>query len=321
MQGITAHTGEIAALTAALCWALSTVMYRPIGLSLSPLVMNLFKGMIAVALLCLTVAAGHLLAGRPPGGVSTWGMSLGGMSPGVVVLLAVSGVVGIGIGDTAFFAALWHLGSRRALLLGTLAPPLTALIGWAFLGETLSLGACAGIGLTVAGVAWVITERSDQRGHAPPGRLWWGVGCGVFFALTQAVGAVISRKAMVDTQAGAELTALVRLVAGTLAVGLMLPFAQRLSRDAGTTAAQKKPMTRRGWALFFVAVTTGTYLGIWLQQVALDHTDAGVAQTLQSTSPLFVLPIAAVLGERVSPRAIAGAAVAVAGIVLLFGNS
>ena len=50
MQGIISHTGEIAALTAALCWALSTVMYRPIGLSLSPLVMNLYKGMIATAL-------------------------------------------------------------------------------------------------------------------------------------------------------------------------------------------------------------------------------------------------------------------------------
>ncbi len=285
-------------------------MNRPIGLSLSPLVMNLFKGMIAVALLCLTVTAGYVLAGRSPGG----------MSGGVVVLLAVSGVVGIGLGDTAFFAALWHLGSRRALLLGTLSPPLAAVIGLLFLGETMSLGACAGIGLTVAGVAWVITERSDQRGHAPPGRLWWGVGLGVFFALTQAVGAVISRKAMVDTQAGAEMTALVRLIAGTLTVLVILPFAIRRNPNASTTAPRKKPMTRRGWALFFVAVVTGTYLGIWLQQVALDHTHAGIAQTLQSTSPLFVLPIAAVLGERVSLRAIAGAAVAVGGIVLLFSS-
>lgn len=314
MQGMVAHTGEVAALSAALCWAMSTVMYRPIGKSLSPLVMNLCKGVIAVCLLCVTVGVGYVLTGRSPGE----------MQMGVVVLLAISGVVGIGIGDTAFFEALWHLGSRRALLLGTLAPPLAAVIGLVFLGESMNLWACVGIGLTVAGVAWVITERSEAgrggRGHAPPGRLWWGVGCGVFFAMTQAVGAVVSRQAMIDTQADAKLTALVRLLAGTAAVLLMMPVVRRRGRAVRGGAVKRTPMTRRGWALFFVAVTLGTFLGIWLQQVALDHTKAGVAQTLQSTSPLFVLPIAAVLGERVSLRAVAGAAVAVGGIVLLFNN-
>jgi drug/metabolite transporter (DMT)-like permease len=38
---------------------------------------------------------------------------------------------------------------------------------------------------------------------------------------------------------------------------------------------------------------------------------------LASTSPLFVLPLAAVMGDRVSPRAIAGAVVALVGIGIL----
>jgi drug/metabolite transporter (DMT)-like permease len=307
MRVFTEHTGEFAALAAALCWALSTVMYRPIVRSLSPLTMNLLKGLIAVALLCLTVGAGYLLTG----GVSH------GMSGAVVLLLALSGVVGIGIGDTAFFAALWHLGSRRALLLGTLAPPMTAVIGRVFLDEVLSASAWAGIGLTVAGVAWVVTERAERPADAPHGRVGWGVALGVFFALTQAVGAVISRKAMVDTQADAVLTALVRLGAASAFLLLVFPLVWRRTRASTHRAT---PMNLRRWGVFFVAVATGTYLGIWLQQVALDNTGAGIAQTLQSTSPLFVLPIVALLGERVSLRAIAGAAVAVVGIVLLFAG-
>lgn len=304
------HTGEIAALSAALCWAVATVMYRPIGLTLSPLVMNLYKGVFSSLLLCLTVAAGYLMSGE-----------FVGMDREVVVLLLISGALGIGLGDTAFFGALKELGSRRTLLLGTLSPPMAVVIGYVFLGESLGFWACVGIGLTIAGVAWVITERTQQKVNDPAGRVGWGVGCGVFFALMQATGLVISRKAMVDTQAGAELSALVRLSGGAVMVLLILPVVWAWGRKRDSDRPGKAPLKLRGWAFLSLAVVIGTYGGIWLLQVALDHTGAGITQTLQSTSPLFVLPIAALLGERVSLRATMGAAVAVGGIVLLFSTS
>jgi drug/metabolite transporter (DMT)-like permease len=62
----------------------------------------------------------------------------------------------------------------------------------------------------------------------------------------------------------------------------------------------------------------GTLLGLWLQQASLRFAPAGIAQTLLATRPLFVLPIAAWMGEAVSVRAILGAALSVAGVGLLF---
>ena len=59
------------------------------------------------------------------------------------------------------------------------------------------------------------------------------------------------------------------------------------------------------------------YLAIWLQQISLQHTATGVAQTLFATSPVFVLPMVVLMGERVSLRAVCGALAAVAGIALL----
>lgn len=59
-------------------------------------------------------------------------------------------------------------------------------------------------------------------------------------------------------------------------------------------------------------------LGIWLQQVALKYTPAGVAQTLGATSPLFVLPVVAARGEAISIRAVLGVAIAIGGIALIF---
>jgi drug/metabolite transporter (DMT)-like permease len=47
--------GEVAALTAAFLWALSTVIFGQLGKSISPLVLNLAKGAIAIALIILTL--------------------------------------------------------------------------------------------------------------------------------------------------------------------------------------------------------------------------------------------------------------------------
>ncbi|MEL6456276.1 MAG: EamA family transporter, partial [Cyanobacteria bacterium J06623_5] len=49
----------------------------------------------------------------------------------------------------------------------------------------------------------------------------------------------------------------------------------------------------------------------------LKYTAAGIAQALLATSPLFILPMAALLGERISQRAIWGVAAALAGVWLL----
>ncbi|KYC34878.1 hypothetical protein WA1_50075 [Scytonema hofmannii PCC 7110] len=61
-----------------------------------------------------------------------------------------------------------------------------------------------------------------------------------------------------------------------------------------------------------------TYLGFWLQQISLKFTAAGIAKSLGATSPLFVLPLAFFIGEKISLRAILGVLVASAGVELLF---
>jgi len=101
--------GELAALGAAFLWALSTVIFGRLGKVLPPLILNLTKGAIAVLLLGLTV----LLLQRAPVDINRTTLSL----------LLTSGIIGIGAGDTAYFASLNHLGPRRALLMETLAPP------------------------------------------------------------------------------------------------------------------------------------------------------------------------------------------------------
>jgi drug/metabolite transporter (DMT)-like permease len=66
------------------------------------------------------------------------------------------------------------------------------------------------------------------------------------------------------------------------------------------------------------AVLVSSLGGFWLFHVALKHIDVATASTLNSTEPLFVLPLAAVfLKEKVTRQAVVGALVSVGGIVLL----
>lgn len=294
---ITNLGGELAALGAAFLWALSAVIYADLGQKIPPLVLNLSKGVIAIAYIAITlIVQGNYLP------------HINGVAFG---LLLISGVIGIGLGDTFYFEALNNLGARRTLLVQALAPPLTALVALIFLQEALNLTAWAGIFITGLGVAWVISERvPDVVGKAVnPLR---GISFGLLSTIGQASGAVLSRAAFADATISPLWSTLLRLTGGVLVLLLWMPLQQQPT--LGLKALQSKRL------LGIIALTAlfSTYLGILLQQTAFKYTEAGIAQALLATSPLFVLPVAIWMGEVVSLRALLGVLVSIGGIALLF---
>jgi drug/metabolite transporter (DMT)-like permease len=291
--------GELAALGAAFLWALSAVVYAHLGAKIPPMALNMSKGVIAIALIALTlIVQGNYLS-----------TEMGAVPIGFLLL---SGILGIGFGDTFYFEALNNLGARRTLLLEALAPPLSALLALIFLQESLNSRAWAGIFLTVLGVAWVVSERVPGSGGKAlnPRR---GISFALLSALGQATGAVLSRAALAETTISPLWSTLLRLIGGVLVLLLWLPLQPQSHQ--GFKPLQSKQL------LGIIAVTAlfSTYLGIVLQQTAIKYTATGIAQALIATSPLFVLPIAIWMGEKVSFRALLGVLVALGGIGLLFG--
>lgn len=297
---LTELKGEVAALAAACLWSVASVVYGLLGQRIPPMQLNLIKGIIAIALLLLII----LISGELLPQVS--------LLP--VCLLFLSGAVGIGWGDTAFLAAINYLGARQVLLLGTLAPPTTAIAATIFLQERLNVNAWCGILLTILGVAWVVTERTPNSSEVDSTHLWQGIGFGLLAAITNAAGAILSRAAFANTSISPLWAALLRLSAGVLTILVWAWF----SHSKQMIFSDPYWQSRRIILGSFFAAFCGTFLGIWLQQTAIKFTSVGIASTLLQTSPLFVIPIAIGMGEKVSLRAIAGVGIAIAGIGLLF---
>lgn len=289
--------GEIAAMLAATLWAVASVMYARLGQRIPPLQLNLIKAIVAIFLLLLTI----LLKGD----------FFPNISPQGVCLLLLSGVVGIGLGDTAFLAAINLLGARRVLLIQTLAPPMSAILALIFLQERLNAGAWCGILLTILGVAWVVTERVPDTSNSA-GHLWQGIGLGLTAAFAAAIGVVLARAALANTSVSPLWAALLRLNAAVLILLVWIPLSKRQS------SFHLRMLSGRVILVAIFAAFCGTFLGIWLQQMAIKFTAAGIASTLLQTSPVFVIPITMATGEKVSLRAIFGVAIAICGIALLF---
>ncbi|MFH0274559.1 DMT family transporter [Vibrio jasicida] len=293
------YSGEVAAIGAAIVWALATWIYSQFSHRFSAMQLNIVKGIIASMMMLVVMP---LL----PQGLPTQ------IEPLHLAVLAVSGVIGIAIGDSAYFAALKRIGPNKTLLLESLAPPLSGVLALVFLGSELTLQSWLGVVVTTAAVTFVVFQPSSS-GEATN---WSGIGFGLLASVCQASGVVISHYALVAGDLPPLLGALIRLSIGVLAVCLVIkvvepePF-KGIKRHI-TTMGNKA----MGWLL--LAIFVGTFLALWLQQVALKYANPAIAQTLIATSPLFILVIYAVRGEKVGVKSVMGTLMALGGISLFF---
>lgn len=293
--------GELAGLSGAMAWAVGSLLFARIGSGsrVSAAAMNLGKSVVGGLVLLAIDAA-------------TAGMPLRGANGRDLAVLAASGVVGIAIGDTAFFGALVRVGPSSAVLLLSTAPLFVVAID-AARGIYPGAREAAGIALAVAGIALVVARGhgSEDDASARARRMSAaGVAFGLLAGLCQAVGSILSRAATMDAISPLS-AAHVRLFTGGVAIAL----AGAAMGNVGTWLRELRPAV----ASVSAASLVGTVGGLWLSQIALARAhSAGIASTLLATSPIFALPLAHVFGhDRATPRALAGVVIAFAGIALL----
>ncbi|MCD6383735.1 MAG: DMT family transporter [Thermoplasmata archaeon] len=290
-------TGETAALITSLLWALSSTLFAIGTRRHSPQAVNRLRLLGAFLLLSLTftITQGGVV---PPGGGRMW------------FYLGLSGVVGLAIGDSFLFYSYRMIGPRLSMLLMSLAPVVTTSVAWVYMGEGIEILKLLAVGITLLGVGIVVLERGDEDSPSPRSRL--GILVGVGAMLGQAGGLLLA-KVVLDEGYPTLPATYIRVTWGTVAVwsiGLI-------------TGGLKEvyPVVKDRGCLKTTAMATflGPYLGIWLSLIAVSYAKIGIASTLMSLSPIFIIPLSTrVFGERVGARAILGTLLATAGVAGIF---
>ena len=297
------YIGEIAAIGAAIVWACATWIYGQFGHRFSAMQLNIVKGLVASVMMLLVMP----LIPIPEFELSAnhfW-------------ILAISGFIGIAIGDSAYFAALKRIGANKTLLLESLAPPLSGVLALMFLGAALTLQSWLGVVITTLAVTFVVFQPSNSVSDDSTNQTQWsGIGYGLVASVCQASGVVISHYALVSGDIPPLLGALIRLTIGVFVVMMIIPFVER--KPYSLIKRDLWEMTKLDKLWLLSAIFVGTFLALWLQQIALKNANPAIAQTLIATSPVFILVIYALKGEKVSKQSLIGTLAAVGGISLFF---
>ncbi len=293
------YIGELAALSAAAVWAIATWIYGQFSHHFSALQLNIVKGVIASIMMALVLP----VAVSIPESIDNTHL----------FILAISGVIGIAIGDSAYFSSLKRIGANKTLLLESLAPPLSGVLALMFLGSVLPVQSWLGVIITTIAVTFVIIQPTGNNAITLN---WAGIGFGLLASTCQASGVVISHYALVAGDLPPLLGAIIRLTVGVLAVTAIIVFVEK--RPFHQIKNHFAQLTPKAFSTLLLAIFVGTFLALWLQQTALKYANPAIAQTIIATSPLFMLAISAIKGEKPTMKSVLGTLAAITGISLFF---
>jgi drug/metabolite transporter (DMT)-like permease len=293
--------GEFAAILTSVFWTLSAIIFTFASRKVGSVVLNRLR--LAFALVMLFIF--HLL---------TQGKLIPlDAAPERWLWLGLSGIIGLTLGDLALFQSYKLVGPRIGTLIMSCVPVLSVILAWLTLHETLRLVQILGILLAVSGIAVVVLERG---GNGSASHDTHNYRSGIFFGFLAAIGQTVG---LILTKQGVQggfssiSAVLIRLLVATVAIWIVT-FATRQTR--ATIAVLRD---RKTFGLILAGSIVGPFLGVWFSTIAVQLSAVGVASTLTSLNPIFLLPFAHWLfHEKITPRAIAATFITLAGVMILF---
>jgi drug/metabolite transporter (DMT)-like permease len=291
--------GELAALFTALCWTVTALAFESASRKVGSVAVNIIRLVMALVLLSLFSYIRRGMFFPMDATAYNW------------FWLILSGLAGFVIGDLFLFKSFTVIGSRLSMLVMTLVPPISALIGWLLMGELLSALNMLGMLLTLSGIALVIFFRKKKNlqpvDKIPVKGLLYAFGG----AVGQAVGLVLSKYGMGDYDPFSATQ--IRVIAGIVGFGVIIHFFRRW------LAVGLATKNRKAMLLMLLGATFGPFLGVSASLIAVQNTATGIASTIMSITPILIIPPTIIFfKQKVSWKEVIGAVISVCGVALFF---
>lgn len=293
---------DLYALAAATCWAFGSMLSVTPARHLGAFAFSRWR-MLMVAVMLWTMTLGI-------SGFQTITFSQ-------FSLIALSGLIGIFIGDTANFAAMNRLGPRRSGMLFSTNALLSAFLGFAIFDERMSLQTALGGILTITGVMIAIMygrRKSEDHGwELNQGHVGAGIALGMLAALCHSVGSLIAKPVMAGSM-DPILASAIRVTVSCCGHFVLL--------WSGVKAVQsKQAFTPSVLAQTALSGLVSMAVGMTFLLIALRYGDVGMVAILSSVTPILLLPLLWIFLRRPPAKwAWAGAALSVFGTSLILSR-
>jgi len=268
-MGLHVNLGEIYAILTALCWSSGVIFFQVSGRVLSSLQINLFKNTFGViGFIGFLVIQGH---------------NFPAFNHHEYLILIISGILGVAVGDLFFLASLRRLGAGLIAIVSTTYSPSIFLLAFLMFGEVISLQAYFGGALVISGIIIGFLEKPKNKRRED---IAWGVLYG-FAAQALTAFSVLLLKPIMEIHPVVPI-ALVRFSTGAvLSIGF-LAFAKGSSALFETfKQGLKHPPLIMGSFL-------GTFLSVIFWLAGYKYTLAGRAAIYNQLSTIFIIIMAAI---------------------------
>lgn len=290
--------GIIAALTAALSWAISAAFYKSGAQNVSPITANLIRVIPPLLVLATGALFLNLYAIIPF--LDSWQLWL----------IFGSSLFAFVLGDALYFVTIQNIGVSRGVPLTAIYPLFVLVFQVLFLAQPISLLMFPAALVTVAGVA-ILSHQLETSPDADQTRTrrtkWIGVGAAIGTALCWSISILLLSEVLQTTNL--VLVAVIRLVIAFL---ILTPLAvgQRYIR-------KQAPLSQRQTLFLSIGGLFALCFGYLAFAISLQLLDTTSAALLSSLTPLF----AAVIGwrslqEQLDVKTVIGIMACVVGIIL-----
>lgn len=289
------YIGEFLSLLTAMIWAFAVILFKKSGEAVHPIGLNLFKNTLAAILFIPTLyLLGESLFRPVP--LYEYG------------LLLLSGVVGIGIGDTLFFKSLNLLGAGLSAIVDCMYSPSVIFLSIIFLSEKMSLLQVLGTILILSAILTITAERKSN--HINNRDLFLGILLGALAMIATAVGLVIVKPIL--NQSPVLWVTQIRLIGGIASLLLILIFhPARRPIVSSITSVHR-------WGYTVSGSFIGTYVAMMFWLAGIKYTQASIASALNQTSNIFIFIFAAlILRESITKLRLVGILLGVGGAFLV----
>lgn len=302
------YKGEFFAFSTTLCWSLAVFPFAEATKRWGPSATNHFRlilGSLLLTIICLFAASISIKNLMLLPQWTDW------------IWFGLSGIFALTIGDFLGFSTYSILGPRIGSVFNTFTPGVVLVLSYFFLNERINIVGVGGILITIIGVAG-ITLGKKEKGKLATGSLRItnkGILLGLCYALCQALSFIFAKKGM---NSGTAISALQATWIRMLVAMLAAFVSRSLFRRIKVTYAPIVANLNRGMRYAVYGTLLGPSLGAGLAMYAISLIDISIAQTIFAVVPVFVLLWAwMIYKEKISAQAIAGAAISVAGVMLL----